>query len=144
MPQTTTTTNPNPVGPSFHLRRSDPDPITLVHAPNPCPNFARAPPRTRQRNLRFLADTFPRENEPSRVRCTLLSVVGSILDSDIPHGILSSLRRQTKGHTGLGQTSEKLSVALSGHSKAVNVVQWSTNHGEFSYRVKELILGVWD
>lgn len=81
-------------------------------------------------------------NNHTNFRCTLLSVVGSILDSDIPHGILSSLRRQTKGHTGLGQTSEKLSVALSGHSKAVNVVQWSTNHGEFSYRVKELILGV--
>lgn len=83
-------------------------------------------------------------NNHTNFKCTLLSVVGSILDSDIPHGILSSLRRQTKGQAGLGQTSEKLSVALSGHSKAVNVVQWSTNHGDFSYRVKELILGVWD
>lgn len=63
--------------------------------------------------------------------------MGSILDSDLPHGILSSLRRQTKGQAGLDQMSEKFSVALSGHSKAVNVVQWSTNHGEFLIMSKD-------
>ncbi|KAI8010190.1 WD repeat-containing protein 25 [Camellia lanceoleosa] len=57
-----------------------------------------------------------------------MPVVGSILDSDLSHDILSSLRHQTKGRAGVGKLSERLSVALNGHSKAVNVVQWSTSH----------------
>lgn len=60
------------------------------------------------------------------------SALGSISDSDIQHDILSSLRHQRKGHTLFSQLPERLSVSLTGHDKAVNALQWSTTHREYS------------
>ncbi|KAF8409434.1 hypothetical protein HHK36_005510 [Tetracentron sinense] len=65
---------------------------------------------------------------PSPDAFFLSSAVGSISDSDLPCDILSSLRRQAKGKTQLGQIPERLSVALNGHTKAVNSIQWSPTH----------------
>ncbi|XP_052207015.1 uncharacterized protein LOC127811311 [Diospyros lotus] len=55
-------------------------------------------------------------------------VVGDISDSNLPHDILSSLRHSRRDCARLGQMSKRLSIALNGHSKAVNVVQWSRSH----------------
>ncbi|XP_009784870.1 uncharacterized protein LOC107823534 [Nicotiana tabacum] len=55
-------------------------------------------------------------------------VLGNILDSVLPHNILSALRNQTKVHGHLSHMPERLSVVLDGHTRSVNAVQWSTSH----------------
>ncbi|XP_015071883.1 WD repeat-containing protein 25 [Solanum pennellii] len=55
-------------------------------------------------------------------------VLGSILDSVLPHNILSALRDQTKVYANMIHTPERLSVVLDGHKRSVNAVQWSTSH----------------
>lgn len=57
-------------------------------------------------------------------------VVGSISDSNLRADIFHSLRCQTKP----GSTRRmplKLSVSLTGHTKAVNCVDWSQSHGQY-------------
>ncbi|CAN4090265.1 unnamed protein product [Withania somnifera] len=55
-------------------------------------------------------------------------VLGSILDSVLPHNILSALRDQTKIYRNMIHTPERLSVVLDGHERSVNAVQWSASH----------------
>ncbi|KAA8523785.1 hypothetical protein F0562_010208 [Nyssa sinensis] len=93
-----------------------------------------------QPKLRSLAGTYRRESEQYWLQSqgfpdpiplppvTTSPVIGSISDSDLPRDILSSLRHQAKGRAMLGQISERLSVSLNSHMKAVNVVQWSASH----------------
>ncbi|KAI5420057.1 hypothetical protein KIW84_044014 [Lathyrus oleraceus] len=56
------------------------------------------------------------------------TLYGSILEADIPHNILALLRSEAKGHKSLNSVSEKLSVSLSGHTRAVNAIHWSSTH----------------
>lgn len=58
--------------------------------------------------------------------------LGSILDADIHHNILSLLKSKAKGHQSPNLISEKLSATLYGHTKAVNAIHWSSSHGKFS------------
>lgn len=116
--------------PDHHLSHTEPwDQLRPNPAPYP-PTEAPIPGRYISKRERAVLGSAPRVTDPTPppdpVETT--PVIGSILDSNLPHGILSSLRRQNKGQAGLGQISERLSVALSGHSKAINVVQWSTNN----------------
>ncbi|KAK6790883.1 hypothetical protein RDI58_009964 [Solanum bulbocastanum] len=60
-------------------------------------------------------------------------VLGSILDSVLPHNILSALRDQTKVYGNMIHMPERLSVVLDGHKRSVNAVQWSTSHGPDDY-----------
>lgn len=53
------------------------------------------------------------------------SVVGSIADSELPCEILLSLKSQRKNRTQSERISNRLSIALNGHLKAVNAVHWS-------------------
>ncbi|KAM7498800.1 hypothetical protein LguiA_023214 [Lonicera macranthoides] len=55
-------------------------------------------------------------------------VLGNISDANIRHDIIASLRHKTKERTQFSQISRRLSIALNGHSKAVNALQWSTSH----------------
>lgn len=57
--------------------------------------------------------------------------LGSILDADIHHNILSLLKSKAKGHQSPNLISEKLSASLYGHTKAVNAIHWSSTHGKF-------------
>ncbi|XP_065862222.1 uncharacterized protein [Euphorbia lathyris] len=54
-------------------------------------------------------------------------IVGSIIDSDLPHNILSSLR-QRKGCAQTSKLSERLFTTLYSHTKAVNALSWSQDH----------------
>ncbi|KAL2245382.1 WD repeat-containing protein 25 [Sesamum indicum] len=54
--------------------------------------------------------------------------MGSLSDSDVPHGILTTLKQHMKGSAVSNQTPRSLSSALNGHVKPVNGVQWSTTH----------------
>ncbi|XP_030445779.2 uncharacterized protein LOC115668472 [Syzygium oleosum] len=70
----------------------------------------------------------PESTDPSASTSAAVSCMGSLLDSDLPSDVLSLLRHQTKGRGRLGQIQERLSVALKGHTKAVNTIQWSESH----------------
>ncbi|XP_057465584.1 uncharacterized protein LOC130755227 [Actinidia eriantha] len=124
-------------GPRTPSKRFKPDhslsyskPLPLLY-PSPAiypPTEAPIPGRYISKRERAVLASGPRVPDPNPLdSATTPPVVGSILDSDLPYDILSSMRHQKKG-CGRGQICERLSVALSGHSKAVNVVQWSTSH----------------
>ncbi|XP_062077866.1 uncharacterized protein LOC133782546 isoform X2 [Humulus lupulus] len=54
---------------------------------------------------------------------------GSILDSNIRYDILSLLRNKRKSSgQQRGQMSQRVSIALPSHSKAVSAIHWSPNH----------------
>ncbi|PON55794.1 hypothetical protein PanWU01x14_186030 [Parasponia andersonii] len=57
------------------------------------------------------------------------TVFGSILDSNIRGDILSLLRNKGKSIGQQGKMSQRVSIALSGHTKAVNAIHWSPTHG---------------
>ncbi|CAN1775017.1 WD repeat-containing protein 25, partial [Linum perenne] len=54
-------------------------------------------------------------------------VIGSIKDSDFPCDILSNLKRRSDCGN-LSKIPERMSIALNSHTKAVNALNWSTNH----------------
>ncbi|KAJ8754664.1 hypothetical protein K2173_010755 [Erythroxylum novogranatense] len=54
-------------------------------------------------------------------------VLGSITDTKLPHEVMASLR-QTKSRSLLSEIPKRLSIALSGHTKAVNALNWSCTH----------------
>lgn len=58
--------------------------------------------------------------------------IGSISEADIPHNIVALLKSKAKGHQNLNSIPDKLSATLSGHTRAVNAIQWSSTHGKFS------------
>ncbi|KAD4386002.1 hypothetical protein E3N88_26171 [Mikania micrantha] len=55
-------------------------------------------------------------------------VQGSISDSYIRKDILLSLRNRTKDYSNSVHSSERISINLNGHTKAVNAIQWSKTH----------------
>ncbi|KAI4333778.1 hypothetical protein L6164_018542 [Bauhinia variegata] len=111
--------------------------------PNPKPYFPDPPPRSNQ-SVDFQAQApLPGRYISKRQRALLVPVAtvsdpvpvtssytasGSISDTGLPHDILSLLRNKAKGHLNLKQLPEKLSVALYGHTKAVNAIHWSSTH----------------
>ncbi|CAN8301907.1 unnamed protein product [Cochlearia groenlandica] len=53
------------------------------------------------------------------------TVIGSISDSEVPQHVLSSVTHRPKGRTELPC---RMSVSLTGHTKAVTSIGWSTSH----------------
>ncbi|MCL7051784.1 hypothetical protein MKW94_011259, partial [Papaver nudicaule] len=68
------------------------------------------------------------ELKPPPTAVITSSVVGSLSDSNLQSGILSSLRSRASGSKHHDRTPERLSVALNGHTKAVNAIHWSPTH----------------
>ena len=58
--------------------------------------------------------------------------IGSISEADIPHNIVALLKSKAKGHQNLNSVPDKLSATLSGHTRAVNAIHWSSTQGKFS------------
>lgn len=61
----------------------------------------------------------------------LISVLGSISDSDVPRHVLSSVRHRPKGSSLQTEMPSRMSISLTGHTKAVTAIDWSTSHGMF-------------
>ncbi|XP_076910872.1 uncharacterized protein LOC143568657 [Bidens hawaiensis] len=59
---------------------------------------------------------------------TYSAVQGSISDSCIRKDVLLLLRNRTKEYSNSVHTSERASANLTGHTKAVNAIQWSNTH----------------
>ncbi|XP_043689982.1 WD repeat-containing protein 25 [Telopea speciosissima] len=98
------------------------------YCPSKLPKEASVPGRYVSKRERALS-AVSRVSDPSPSSMVITSpVVGSISESDVPCGILSSLRRQAKGHAQLGQIPQRLSKVLRSHTNAVNSIQWSPTH----------------
>ena len=63
--------------------------------------------------------------------CFVVSELGTLSVSELPHSVLSKLRHPMKGRANLGQTPEAVTITLHGHTKPVNTVQWSRSHGGY-------------
>lgn len=61
----------------------------------------------------------------------LISVLGSISDSDVPRHVLSSVTHRPKGSSLRTEMPSRMSISLTGHTKAVTAIDWSTSHGMF-------------
>ncbi|KAI9079183.1 hypothetical protein K1719_038909 [Acacia pycnantha] len=80
----------------------------------------------RQRALLGVNPTVP--NPTPALVSPSVALSGSILETELPPNILSLLRNKARGQQNLNLIPERLSVALSGHTKAVNAIQWSPTH----------------
>lgn len=69
-----------------------------------------------------------------------LSVFGSVSDSNLRRDISVSLRNKDKTRAMLGKASERMSVALNRHTKAVNSLHWSPSHGNLMFSRKADII----
>ncbi|KAL5548181.1 hypothetical protein UlMin_003412 [Ulmus minor] len=95
------------------------------------PREAPVPGRYISKRERALCSSLPSSPQPKiaptqQVAGFLAS--GSTLDSNIRGDILSLLRNKGKIVEKQGQMSEKMSVALLGHTRAVNALHWSSTH----------------
>ncbi|GMH05681.1 hypothetical protein Nepgr_007521 [Nepenthes gracilis] len=99
-----------------------------IHHPNP-QTEALVPGRYISKRERALMGSNPVTEDPNPPPTVPSSpVLGNISDSDLPHHILLSLRRQMKGCARRERIPDKLSLCLNGHKKPVNAIQWSQNH----------------
>ncbi|XP_019056105.1 PREDICTED: WD repeat-containing protein 25 isoform X2 [Nelumbo nucifera] len=121
--------------PLKRIRRENPT-LQLQSLPEYCPNNysnqrqeASIPGRYISKRERAISAVASRVSEPDPSSMVITSpVIGSISESDVPFGILSSLRCKGKGHAQHGQTPERLSKVLTCHTKPVNSIQWSPTH----------------
>nr|XP_043638559.1 WD repeat-containing protein 25 [Erigeron canadensis] len=77
---------------------------------------------------RALMASAPKSEPPPTFLPPASPVHGSISDSYVRKDILSLLRNRTQDYANSGSTSEKMSTPLTGHTKAVNSIQWSQIH----------------
>ncbi|KAI3820551.1 hypothetical protein L1987_08099 [Smallanthus sonchifolius] len=82
----------------------------------------------RERALMASDSQTSHEDEGSPTYSVCSPVQGSISDSKIRRDVLLSLRNRTKDYSSSVDTSERISTALIGHTKAVNAIQWSKTH----------------
>ncbi|KAK2639331.1 hypothetical protein Ddye_027126 [Dipteronia dyeriana] len=66
--------------------------------------------------------------EPDPPVVVIPPVQGSISDTDLPRGILSLLRHQSKVHAQQSRISGRLSADICYHRKVVNAINWTASH----------------
>uniref|UniRef100_A0A7N0UY72 WD repeat-containing protein 25 n=1 Tax=Kalanchoe fedtschenkoi TaxID=63787 RepID=A0A7N0UY72_KALFE len=101
--------------------------------PMPMPNFRPEPPvpgRYVSKRDRALMESSNQLQEPSRpapVAPPSVSVTGSISNSNLLPEVSLALKQRKNDRTSSG-LPERLSLSFTGHSKAVNAIQWSPSH----------------
>ncbi|XP_030929933.1 WD repeat-containing protein 25 [Quercus lobata] len=127
-PYSTTTTSTS-IKPHYMPFRPSPNPSPSLQTEAPVPGrYVSKRERALVGSSPRVSDPNPNPNPPSTTTSSSASVFGSISDSSIPHDIMSSLRHQREDCTRLGRISERLTIALCGHTKAVNAIHWSPSH----------------
>jgi hypothetical protein len=85
----------------------------------------------RERSLLASLSTIPTPDQSSDLSQKPYSsptVLGSISDSDVPRHVLSSVRHRPKGSSLQTEMPSRMSISLTGHTKAVTAIDWSTSH----------------
>ncbi|KAI3988153.1 hypothetical protein MKX01_011942 [Papaver californicum] len=104
---------------------------------HPCPKFysldlqKEAPVAGRyisKRERSMMGSSAASELKPPPTTVITSPVIGIISDSDLQSDMLSSLRSRANESKHHNKTPERLSVALHGHTKAVNAIHWSPTH----------------
>ncbi|KZV14711.1 WD repeat-containing protein 25-like [Dorcoceras hygrometricum] len=97
-----------------------------IPAPLPMPvPEAQIPGGYVSKRQRAALSSDPKLPDTNPVSRSLSPVIGNLSDSVLPHDILTTLRRHVKDRVGSTRTPQSISVALNGHAKSVNAVQWS-------------------
>ncbi|XP_022880123.1 WD repeat-containing protein 25-like [Olea europaea var. sylvestris] len=113
--------NLNPIPKPMHIYRPNP-------APN-LPNEAPIPGRYVSKRERAALASAPKVQGPNPPPpFNSPPALGSLSDSDLPYTILTTLRNPIKGGARTAQIPKTLTIALYGHTKSVNTVQWSRTH----------------
>ncbi|RAL39422.1 unnamed protein product [Cuscuta campestris] len=117
--------------------RSDPSmdpglkPLQVFH-PNVSPNSPSVdgpvPGRYISKRERSTLASSSLGSIPNQSPSPVSPALGPISISDLPQNILSALRHHSNIDKSSGQVPERLSMALDGHTRSVNAVQWSKNH----------------
>ncbi|XP_020592011.1 WD repeat-containing protein 25 [Phalaenopsis equestris] len=80
----------------------------------------------------FSATSMPTDSLPPVITppgSSHLSNVGTLSDADLPSVLKSLLKNRGKSYAHGNNTSGNFSLTFKGHSKAINSIQWSYNHG---------------
>ncbi|XP_010448247.1 PREDICTED: WD repeat-containing protein 25 [Camelina sativa] len=111
--------------PPPHGSYSDPQPSSSVTLPVPGRYVSK-----RERSLIASNSTNPSHDQSSDLSQKLTSssptVLGSISDSDVPRDVLSSVTH--RGSSSRTEMPSTMSISLTGHTKAVTAIDWSTTH----------------
>ncbi|KAL1206529.1 COMPASS-like H3K4 histone methylase component WDR5B [Cardamine amara subsp. amara] len=118
---------PSPEEPQYKPSRrpysSYSDPQTSSSAPVPGRYISK-----RERSLQASNLTTPSQDQGSdltqKLSSTSPTVLGSISDSNVPRHVLSSVSNRSKGT----EMPTRMSISLTGHTKAVTAIDWSTRH----------------
>ncbi|CAH2069970.1 unnamed protein product [Thlaspi arvense] len=138
--------------PSITLKRSYPGPeerrYKPARRPNP-PYGSYSDPQTsssvsvpisvpgryvskRERSLLASLSTVSNQNQDSdliqKPSVSSPTVIGSISDSEGPQHVLSSVTHRAKGSSWRTESPSRMSISLTGHTKAVIAIDWSTSH----------------
>nr|XP_048323539.1 WD repeat-containing protein 25-like [Ziziphus jujuba var. spinosa] len=113
----------------------NPTPLTRPHQALPTSNHspairtdAQLPGKYVSKRERALLGSLPVAPDPEKLPTSQVSVFGTTSDLNIRGDILSLLRSKTKDRAQLAQISERMSVSLCSHTKAVNALHWSPTH----------------
>ncbi|XP_008788412.2 WD repeat-containing protein 25 isoform X1 [Phoenix dactylifera] len=118
-----------------HPPEQGPSPLVAVRHHRPSSGTTEAPLAAgryvskRERAILAASSSVSDPSPPFPPTVITSPVVGTLLDSDLPSDILASLKCQKNVHARNKKVPDRLSVALHGHTKAVNSVQWSQSHG---------------
>ncbi|CAH8279659.1 unnamed protein product [Arabidopsis lyrata] len=113
-----------------HGSYSDPQTSSSVSVPVPVPVPGRYVSK-RERSLLASVSTIPTQDQSSDLNqkpSSSPTVLGSISDSDVPRHVLSSVTHRPKGSSLRTEMPSRMSISLTGHTKAVTAIDWSTSH----------------
>ncbi|EOA14680.1 hypothetical protein CARUB_v10027952mg [Capsella rubella] len=108
-----------------HDSYSDPQTSSSVTVPVPAPVQGRYVSK-RERSLLASISTIPSPELSQKLTSSSPTVLGSISDSDVPRHVLYSVTR--RGSSSRTEMPSSISISLTGHTKAVTAIDWSTSH----------------
>ncbi|XP_010533519.1 PREDICTED: WD repeat-containing protein 25 isoform X1 [Tarenaya hassleriana] len=111
--------------PPFYCSYSDPQTSSAVSIPG---RYVSKRERSLHKSLPSGLNRDQGSDLVQNISAASPTVLGSIADSELPCHVLSSLRYRQKGFSGQTQMPSRMSISLSGHTKAVTAIDWSTSH----------------
>ncbi|KEH19706.1 putative transcription factor WD40-like family [Medicago truncatula] len=98
------------------------------YLPSPSPSLILPGSYVSKRQRASSSSSISTTTTISSSQSSSFTLSGSISEADIPHKIVALLKSKAKGHQNLNSIPDKLSATLSGHTRAVNAIHWSSTH----------------